>query len=385
MVMNVFQIGTILGIKLVRAIAMVLSVSLLVSSSYVFWDMWHTEKSAFSSADMSQYRPMVENGEPATLEEAEAVNEDVRAWVTAYNTHIDYPVAQGEDDLEYVNKDFYGKNTPTGSIYLATENNPGFEDPYNLLYGHHVDNGAMFGDVTNFVEQSYLDSHTKGILVTEKQVYDIEFFATIKTDAYDSTVYNPSNIFDAKDIADYAYSKAVARRGVRNIQKVIALSTCDDYKTNGRTVLFGKLTEHKGAYDPYATIEEGKTPLGGHGDNYWALLNLIALLTTVYLALPIHIIKTKFRRKKKMQERNDSCEFYEVRDFSKMAKLGIMLEILLAIVGILVFILTEDITLPVQMIDCWTPIMLLILVMTLVIDICFLRYRTKDEEEEETE
>ncbi len=32
-----------------------------------------------------------------------------------------------------------------------------FIDSYSLLYGHHMDNGAMFGDVMNYKEKEYFE------------------------------------------------------------------------------------------------------------------------------------------------------------------------------------------------------------------------------------
>ena len=44
----------------------------------------------------------------AGLNELLAINPDVRGWLTIDGTHVDYPIVQGEDDMEYVNKGVYG-------------------------------------------------------------------------------------------------------------------------------------------------------------------------------------------------------------------------------------------------------------------------------------
>ena len=39
--------------------------------------------------------------------------------------------------------------SPSGyEVNLAAGNSPDFSDDYNLVYGHHMDNGAMFGGLT---------------------------------------------------------------------------------------------------------------------------------------------------------------------------------------------------------------------------------------------
>ena len=80
----------------------------------------------------------------------------MKAWITIDNTHIDYPVLQGKDDMEYVNKDPFGEFALSGSIFLSTKNASDFSDVYNMTYGHHMENGAMFGDLTKMLDLKYL-------------------------------------------------------------------------------------------------------------------------------------------------------------------------------------------------------------------------------------
>ncbi len=49
-----------------------------------------------------------------------------------------------------------------------------------------MENGAMFGDVAKFVDSTYFDSHKTGTVFTNTgEVYEVEVFASIKTDAFD--------------------------------------------------------------------------------------------------------------------------------------------------------------------------------------------------------
>ena len=66
--------------------------------------------------------------------------------------------------MEYINKDVYGNFALSGSIFLSSANQPDFTDPYNLIYGHHMSNGAMFGDVVEFTDEAYFTAHETGTL-----------------------------------------------------------------------------------------------------------------------------------------------------------------------------------------------------------------------------
>ena len=91
-----------------------------------------------------------------------AINPDVRGWLTIDGTHVDYPIVQGEDDMEYVNKGVYGEFSLSGTVFLDSENTSDFSDCYNLLFGHHMANGAMFGDVVRFTDRTYFEKHQTG-------------------------------------------------------------------------------------------------------------------------------------------------------------------------------------------------------------------------------
>ena len=60
----------------------------------------------------------------------------------------------------------------------------------NILYGHQMEKHKMFGDLKNFLERSYFDTHTSGSVYYESQWHGIEFFALLCVDAYDDVVYN---------------------------------------------------------------------------------------------------------------------------------------------------------------------------------------------------
>ena len=49
------------------------------------------------------------------------LNKDVVGWITIFDTHISYPVVQGKDNQEYLNKDVFGKFSFSGSIFQIIE------------------------------------------------------------------------------------------------------------------------------------------------------------------------------------------------------------------------------------------------------------------------
>lgn len=234
------------GDRLVSLIAAGLILLMLLYGGYSLWDTAMVYRGAFLSSDLLEFKP-ASGGDPnanPSLEELQAINPDVCGWLTIDDTHIDYPVVVGDTNMEYINKDVYGDFALSGSIFLDSSNARDFSDSYTLIYGHHMDNGAMFGDVVEFVNGDYFNAHTSGTLYLPDATYQIELFACVQVDAYDSVIYDPvAQNGDLSELLNHINQIAVQSRyiGVDPQDQVIGLSTCSESTTNGRVVLFGRL------------------------------------------------------------------------------------------------------------------------------------------------
>lgn len=252
-----------LGSGLVSACAALLAVVLILYSGYVLYDSLAIEVNAMSAgSDLLKYKPGVIKEPPEEdgkeEESLASVNPDYRAWITVKDSPIDYPIVQGKDDLYYASHDVNNNVSLTGAIYLAAANSPNFTDSYNLLYGHHMDSGSMFGSLDKFQDQAYFKSHQTAVLTTKGgDVYDVTFFAVATTDAYEKQIYTVGNRANkvkqfltgdrSKDVGVgtnvLIYDNSVAKDAV----KILALSTCANANTNGRLVVFGRMVKRGGS------------------------------------------------------------------------------------------------------------------------------------------
>lgn len=234
-----------LGNRILSMIAAIFILLMLLYGGYSLWDTVMVYRGAFLSSDLLQFKPAEDAVESPTLLELQAINPDVQGWLTIDGTHIDYPVVQGENDMEYVNKDVYGEFALSGAIFLSSLDSLDFDQGYHLLYGHHMDNGGMFGDIVEFPQASYFEDHTSGTLYLPEETYDITLFACLEVDAYDSTVYGCGPEADVGTLLNYIEKNAVQYReiGVTAADSVIGFSTCAEAETNGRVVVFGRLTK----------------------------------------------------------------------------------------------------------------------------------------------
>lgn len=436
-----------------RAIVAVVAVIIIMFAAYSLYDTFYINQHAFSSYELKQFKPIpVEvdnnngkgNGDGSgtdydqdSFARLKEVNEDARGWITVYDTNIDYPVVQGEDDLEYATKDIYGKTSITGAIYLKTDNSEDLSDPYSVIFGHHMDNGAMFGDLEKYKKEDYFNSHLGGWLYAGGRYYKLDVFAVMLTDAYDENVYNikaltiserityiltHSEFYRLLSDSDRQALELFEKEGpavLDQLQKsgdpamILALSTCESAITNGRIVVFCKATpvdykdipgfadnggenggNNGGGNDTPSVIE--KLTAIGHpfGSENWGFLNLVCVIYCLVAVLPLTKTKIKFSQSKAAKKIRDLYSGYgysgsdamaiirygnkikdKLKRFRTRVNTGTAVEIIILCISILVFFLTEDMTTPVVMCDKYTPVMIAISAIMFIIDVVCFVYR----------
>ena len=235
------------GNRILSIIAGILIFLMLSYGVYSLWDTYKIYADSFADEELLKFRPADDGGDNPTLEDLKKLNPDVKAWLQVPETNIDYPVVQGQDDMEYINKNVYGEFELSGAIFLSCLNKDDFSDPYNLVYGHNMKNGGMFADVVDFTNKKYFDEHKKGKLYLTDETKKIQFFACMKVTASDTRIYHPDGYRkeNLDDLLNYIREHAVHYRDL-NVTKedsLIALSTCSEAETNGRVVLIGKFAK----------------------------------------------------------------------------------------------------------------------------------------------
>ena len=165
--------------------------------------------------------------------------------------------------------------------------------------------------------------------------------------------------------------------------------------------------------DPGDTeIDDDETPLAplNPEQGYWALINLICTIISVIVSILVLIFYLG-KSKKKGDEDDENAEGQEGAAAAgaaasagasgaaaeadtdeqeeaekKRKKKGLLriLDIIPAVVAVIVFILTEDMTLPMQLVDQWTLLMLVIMLIDIILAI-FTKKTTKDDDKDDDE
>ena len=288
-------------------ITLAVSVALIGAGAYAGYALWDNQQiyaaAESTQLEMLRFKPKLvvnEDGEveAPSFEELLAINPDVCAWITMDNTAIDHPVLQGETNLTYINTNVYKEFALSGSIFLDSRCSRSFKGSYNLLYGHHMDNHGMFGDVSLYKDERFFRENTTGTLIVPEGVHGLKTLMCIVTEASDDAIFEPDKWQETiketnedgtirvvgvrgEDDENYRLSKAEIARLREQLDhclenalyvneetmleleekldagenpRIVALSTCSSEYTNARTIVLTLMDPNP--MDPEALPED---------------------------------------------------------------------------------------------------------------------------------
>ncbi|MDO5540186.1 MAG: class B sortase [Eubacteriales bacterium] len=195
---------------------------------------------------------------PIDFESLREINTDVTGWleVEAIDT-INYPIVQGEDNDFYLHRTFSKQDNFAGSIFLDCLNSRNFSNRNNILYGHNMKNGSMFGLLKKFREQETYDESPYFWIYTPNWIYKYEIFSCAEVATYSENYqisFSGAAAFQ-KYIQD-AMRQSLIDTGVDVTlnDTVVTLSTCTGndatrFIVQGKRVRTYKSVPKKGGYE----------------------------------------------------------------------------------------------------------------------------------------
>lgn len=233
--------------RLVDKLVLLLSVFLTILGLYFLTDALYVFHNS-AAVGMNKFRYEVES-DPSLFKE---ISGNCIGWIWIEDTNIDYPLMQGETNSTYLNLNPYGEYSIGGSIFLDYRNDPLLGDSYSLVYGHHMNNGIMFGGLDKFYDEAYFKAHPTGKLyLASGETYEMHFFSTMLTDANQEVIFNPQG---SASVLWHAKENSSIYLEPEN-EHIIALSTCKDPGSTTRTVVLATLHKTDEIHD--MNLEEG--------------------------------------------------------------------------------------------------------------------------------
>lgn len=183
--------------------------------------------------------------EPAELQidftALQAKHPDIRAWLTVPDTPIDYPVLQSSADQPeyYLRRAFDGSSRFSGSLFFQYDCTP--DGRCQVIYGHNMTNGTMFGSLPKYLDAEYAREHAVLWLQTPAGLCEYTVAAALETDAaqlpFNRTVF--ADDADFLSFADSLLSASQIATGVRITadSRLLLLVTCSYSWQDARYIL----------------------------------------------------------------------------------------------------------------------------------------------------
>ncbi len=84
-----------------------------------------------------------------------AENPDLVGWIKIEEIGLSLPVVQGDDNSEYLKRNFDGNYSKYGSIFMNCANDSENLNYNTVLFGHHMTDKTMFGNLELYKDVSY--------------------------------------------------------------------------------------------------------------------------------------------------------------------------------------------------------------------------------------
>ncbi len=157
------------------------------------------EGAATERVILPQYLPLYER------------NPDFFGWLSIEGIDIDYPVMYTPDDSEhYLRRAFDGSYSGSGVPFV--DGNCPADGSYYLIYGHHMNNGTMFGQLPEYQDEEFCKEHPVICFDTlyEKREYVVmaAFFSRI----YGKDEQGVFRYYEYFDLSDPAVSRNMSAR-----------------------------------------------------------------------------------------------------------------------------------------------------------------------------
>lgn len=207
-------------------------------------------------------KPVVENDEGYFIEEykynAAGIltaysslydqNHDMFGWLKMEGTRIDYPVVFTDSNDYYLHRNFYKKYSYNGTLFVDYTYKPSYN--ICIIYGHNMNDGSMFHDLTYYKSKSFYNEHPtfEFDTVYDEGTYQVvsAFYSQIY-DASQKDVFKFYNYYNLSREKDYNYfvseckKAALYSTGISATygEPLVMFITCSN-KTTGRFVLVAK-------------------------------------------------------------------------------------------------------------------------------------------------
>lgn len=178
------------------------------------------------------------------FEELKAINGDTVGWLKVEGTNINYPFVQTSDNSYYLKRDFKGKYSNAGWVFMDYRNKLSNLDKNTIIYAHGRVDGTMFGSLKNIFSSNWYQNKNNHLVKVSTEYNNSMwqvFSVYIIPETSDYLQVDFKDDYEYIDFLDMLQGRSEYKFDVElnKEDKILTLSTC--YNENERVVLHAKL------------------------------------------------------------------------------------------------------------------------------------------------
>lgn len=169
-------------------------------------------------------------------------------WISIPDTDISYPVMLEEEEQVgfYLDHRPDGAYSSSGCLFIPAGNLPA--DDNVIIYGHHMRNGTMFGELKLYKDETWAQAHRTISFLTEDGLYEYKVISVFVQSMADAGYRWEEKISFEDDDTRADFRQRITEMSMfsledtdREYTRFITLVTCDYSVPEGRVIVVGAL------------------------------------------------------------------------------------------------------------------------------------------------
>ena len=231
---------------LLYSVILIILLSVMIFSLYKICTILIEYRQGTRTYEKMQHLAAQEEGEqnPIDFEALQKANSDIKGWLRAEGTAIDYPVVQGKDNQYYLYRMADKSENSKGSLFIDYRCERPFKQFNTIIYGHRMKDGSMFHGLTKYENREFYEKHRIMEVFLPQKQYRLEIFAAVRIPA-DSPLYKWK--FSGRGEKE-AYLAEIEEQNMLKTDiipepddRIVMMSTCTYEFEDARLVLYGRL------------------------------------------------------------------------------------------------------------------------------------------------
>ena len=176
------------------------------------------------------------------------LNPHLVGWIQIEGTRVNYPVLQTPEWVNYyLTRDFNGKESKHGAIYVNESADVNAPSANVTIYGHKMRDGTMFASLHEYKKKDFFEKYPYITFDTIYEHHQYEILAVFMTTAggendFAYHTFVDGNVQEFQDYVAKCKELSLYDTGVNASygDRLITLSTCEHTIDNGRFVVVAK-------------------------------------------------------------------------------------------------------------------------------------------------